>query len=93
MYKSKLQELCQQRKWRLPEYNATKLGLDHNPRFSASVTINGVAFDTVQLFRSSKEAQNDAARLASLTSLIRNPDIPIAVPALHHSLNLLFPLP
>ncbi|VVA30889.1 PREDICTED: double-stranded [Prunus dulcis] len=64
MYKSKLQELCQQRKWRLPEYNATKLGLDHNPRFSASVTINGVAFDTVQLFRSSKEAQNDAARLA-----------------------------
>ncbi|PQQ15013.1 double-stranded RNA-binding protein 1 isoform X2 [Prunus yedoensis var. nudiflora] len=64
MYKSKLQELCQQRKWRLPEYNATKLGLDHNPRFSASITINGVAFDTVQLFRSSKEAQNDAARLA-----------------------------
>ncbi|XP_008229014.1 PREDICTED: double-stranded RNA-binding protein 1-like isoform X2 [Prunus mume] len=64
MYKSKLQELCQQRKWRLPEYNATKLGLDHNPRFSASVTINGVAFDSVQLFRSSKEAQNDAARIA-----------------------------
>ncbi|XP_021819822.1 uncharacterized protein LOC110761613 isoform X17 [Prunus avium] len=64
MYKSKLQELCQQRKWRLPEYNAKKLGIDHNPRFSASVTINGVAFDTVQLFRSSKEAQNDAARLA-----------------------------
>ncbi|ONI17028.1 hypothetical protein PRUPE_3G133800 [Prunus persica] len=64
MYKSKLQELCQQRKWRLPKYNATKLGLDHNPRFSASVTINSVAFDTVQLFSSSKEAQNDAARLA-----------------------------
>ncbi|PQQ15012.1 double-stranded RNA-binding protein 1-like [Prunus yedoensis var. nudiflora] len=64
MYKSKLQELCQQRKWRLPEYNATKLGLDHNPRFAASITINGVAFNTVQLFRSSKEAQNDAARLA-----------------------------
>ncbi|CAL2247284.1 unnamed protein product [Prunus armeniaca] len=64
MYKSKLQELSQQRKWRLPEYKTKKLGLDHNPRFSASVTINGVAFDTVQFFRSSKEAQNDAARIA-----------------------------
>lgn len=64
MYKSKLQELCQQKAWRLPEYNVTKQGLDHNPRFSATVTINGLAFNTVESFRSSKQAQNDAARLA-----------------------------
>ncbi|KAM1132510.1 hypothetical protein FF1_046896 [Malus domestica] len=64
MYKSRLQELCQQRKWRLPEYNTTKVGLDHNPRFSATVTINGLDFHTVDIFRSSKEAQNDAAKLA-----------------------------
>ncbi|XP_068335834.1 double-stranded RNA-binding protein 1-like isoform X2 [Pyrus communis] len=64
MYKSRLQELCQQRKWRLPEYNSTKVGLDHNPRFSATVTINGLDFHTADIFRSSKEAQNDAAKLA-----------------------------
>ncbi|XP_050103460.1 double-stranded RNA-binding protein 4-like isoform X3 [Malus sylvestris] len=64
MYKSRLQELCQQRKWRLPEYNTTKVGLDHNPRFSATVTINGLDFHAVDIFRSSKEAQNDAAKLA-----------------------------
>nr|XP_028964339.1 double-stranded RNA-binding protein 4-like isoform X3 [Malus domestica] len=64
MYKSRLQELCQQRKWRLPEYNTTKVGLDHNPSFSATVTINGLDFHTVDIFRSSKEAQNDAAKLA-----------------------------
>ncbi|CAB4262738.1 unnamed protein product [Prunus armeniaca] len=64
MYKSRLHELCQQRKWCLPEYNATKLVLVHNPRFSAFITINGAAFDMVQLVMSSKEAQNDAVRLA-----------------------------
>ncbi|XP_048439684.1 double-stranded RNA-binding protein 1-like isoform X2 [Pyrus x bretschneideri] len=64
MYKSRLQELCQQRKWRLPEYNTTKVGLDHIPCFSATVTINGFDFHTVDTFRSSKEAQNDAAKHA-----------------------------
>ncbi|XP_050137019.1 double-stranded RNA-binding protein 1-like isoform X2 [Malus sylvestris] len=64
MFKSRLQELCQQRKWRLPEYNTTKVGLDHIPCFSATVTINGFDFHTVDTFRSSKEAQNDAAKHA-----------------------------
>ncbi|KAM1413146.1 hypothetical protein ACFXTO_025784 [Malus domestica] len=64
MFKSRLQELCQQRKWRLPEYNTTKVGLDHIPCFSATVTINGFDFHTVDTFRFSKEAQNDAAKHA-----------------------------
>lgn len=64
MYKTRLQELCHQRSWNLPKYSTTKHGLDHNPRFQATVALHDVAFTTLNLFRSSKEAQNDAARLA-----------------------------
>ncbi|OVA00881.1 Double-stranded RNA-binding domain [Macleaya cordata] len=64
MYKSRLQELCHQKLWSLPNYTVIKDGLDHNPRFKASVLINGVSFDTPDFCRSSKEAQNEAARLA-----------------------------
>ncbi|XP_062007649.1 double-stranded RNA-binding protein 1-like isoform X3 [Rosa rugosa] len=64
MFKSKLQELCQKKAWPLPEYSSKKEGLDHDPRFSATVKINGLEFNTVDPFRSSKLAQNDVARLA-----------------------------
>ncbi|KAL6223238.1 hypothetical protein ACLB2K_006626 [Fragaria x ananassa] len=64
MFKSKLQEVCQKKAWALPEYSTTKEGLDHDPRFAASVLVNGLTFHTPQSFRSSKLAQNDAARLA-----------------------------
>ncbi|KAM5578184.1 hypothetical protein ABKV19_008482 [Rosa sericea] len=64
MFKSKLQELCQKKAWPLPEFSSKKEGLDHDPRFSATVKINGLEFNTVDSFRSSKLAQNDAARLA-----------------------------
>lgn len=64
MYKSKLQERCQKQAWSLPEYNTTKVGVDHNPRFHSTVVVNGSSFRSVNLARSSKEAQNDAAHLA-----------------------------
>ncbi|KAL6145092.1 hypothetical protein ACLB2K_055780 [Fragaria x ananassa] len=64
MFKSKLQEVCQKKAWALPEYSSTKEGVDHDPSFSASVLVNGLTFHTPQSFRSSKLAQNDAARLA-----------------------------
>ncbi|KAK2969169.1 hypothetical protein RJ640_009928 [Escallonia rubra] len=66
MYKSKLQELCHQYSWNLPEYTSVKDGQDHNPRFTATVTVNGIPFQTSpdQCRRSSKEAQNQAAKLA-----------------------------
>ncbi|KAF3441435.1 hypothetical protein FNV43_RR15349 [Rhamnella rubrinervis] len=64
MYKSKLQEMCQQRAWTLPEYDTVKHGLDHCPRFSATVTVNGREFRILDHCRSSKEAQNNAAKLA-----------------------------
>ncbi|MBA0843530.1 hypothetical protein Goarm_000710, partial [Gossypium armourianum] len=66
MYKSKLQELCQKKAWRLPEYNVTKQGQDHNPRFEATVDVNGMSFQSQNPAKSSKEAQNDAAYLAFL---------------------------
>ncbi|XP_062113617.1 uncharacterized protein LOC133824670 isoform X2 [Humulus lupulus] len=64
MYKSKLQELCQKRHWSLPTYTSAKQGLDHNPSFSAAVIVNGQSFHTSTSSKSSKEAQNDAARIA-----------------------------
>lgn len=64
MYKTKLQELCHKKKWGLPKYSYVKEGPDHNPCFKASVIVNGVTFDTITDSTSSKDAQNDAARLA-----------------------------
>ncbi|KAK8541891.1 hypothetical protein V6N13_137525 [Hibiscus sabdariffa] len=66
MYKSKLQELCQKKAWRLPEYNVAKQGQDHNPRFEATVSVNGMSFQSNNPAKSSKEAQNNAAHLALL---------------------------
>ncbi|KAF3958165.1 hypothetical protein CMV_016898 [Castanea mollissima] len=72
MYKSKLQELCHQKSWSLPEYVSTKDGPDHNPRFTATATLTINSNSPPQTFhssnpcKSSKEAQNDAARVAFL---------------------------
>ncbi|KAH6762465.1 hypothetical protein C2S52_019898 [Perilla frutescens var. hirtella] len=64
MYKSKLQELCQRQSWELPEYKHVKHGADHMPRFTASVNVHGQLFETPDPCKSSKEAQNTAARIA-----------------------------
>lgn len=64
MYKSRLQELCHKRSWSVPVYTTIKDGPDHNPRFKATVTVNGGSFHTQNPCRSSKEAQNDAASVA-----------------------------
>ncbi|KAG6737545.1 hypothetical protein POTOM_059073 [Populus tomentosa] len=64
MYKSKLQEVCQQRGWEMPTYQVAKQGLDHNPLFSATVTVNATSFSSPSPSSSSKKAQSDAAKLA-----------------------------
>ncbi|XP_061946586.1 double-stranded RNA-binding protein 1-like isoform X2 [Populus nigra] len=64
MYKSKLQELCQQRAWELPAYESSRQGQAHNPRFLATVTVNNVSFHSPSPSNTSKKAQNDAAKLA-----------------------------
>ncbi|KAG6434089.1 hypothetical protein SASPL_105711 [Salvia splendens] len=64
MYKTKLQELCQRRSWDLPDYATAKDGPDHMPRFTATVTVQGQLFHTPDHCKSSKDAQNTAARVA-----------------------------
>ncbi|XP_028752538.1 double-stranded RNA-binding protein 1-like [Neltuma alba] len=66
MYKTKLQELCHQKRWGLPRYTAMKDGPDHIPSFKASVSVNGLTFDSPGPCSSSKLAQNKAAMLAFL---------------------------
>ncbi|KAL8483852.1 hypothetical protein ACS0TY_026515 [Phlomoides rotata] len=64
MYKSRLQELCQKKNWELPVYTTGKNGPCHVPRFTATVTLQGQVFETPEEFKSVKEAQNTAARIA-----------------------------
>uniref|UniRef100_A0A7C9EYL6 DRBM domain-containing protein n=2 Tax=Opuntia streptacantha TaxID=393608 RepID=A0A7C9EYL6_OPUST len=81
MYKSKLQEYCQAKAWNLPVYATTKEGLDHCPQFKATVVVNGSTFSTPHPSKSSKEAQNQVAKLAydHLTgSSSGNSDLPVA---------------
>ncbi|XP_019075946.1 double-stranded RNA-binding protein 1 isoform X4 [Vitis vinifera] len=66
MYKAKLQELSQQKRWGLPRYTAMKDGPDHLPHFKASVYVNGLSFHSPTISTSSKQAHNQAAKLAFL---------------------------
>ncbi|GAY50812.1 hypothetical protein CUMW_129610 [Citrus unshiu] len=66
MYKTKVQELCHQKRWSLPRYSTMKDGADHDPRFKSSVSVNGLSFHSSVSCKSSKESQNDAAKLAFL---------------------------
>eukprot|EP00258_Populus_trichocarpa_P032306 XP_024448325.1 double-stranded RNA-binding protein 1 [Populus trichocarpa] len=82
MYKSKLQAVCQQRGWELPTYQVTKQGKDHNPLFSATVTVNATSFSSPSPSSSSKTAQSDAAKLAfNHFSLISSPSPSLSVSA------------
>ncbi|XP_057519281.1 double-stranded RNA-binding protein 1 [Amaranthus tricolor] len=64
MFKSRLQELCQSKKWKLPEYILTREGLDHCPQFQATVVVNGCTYSTPTSSKSSKDAHNLAAEIA-----------------------------
>ncbi|KAK1582748.1 hypothetical protein Q3G72_017829 [Acer saccharum] len=65
MFKSKLQEYCQGKRWELPLYHTIKEGPSHKPLFQTTVTVNGLSF-TNQFCKTTKEGQNNAARLALL---------------------------
>lgn len=65
MYKSKLQELCHKKDWELPVYTAAKDGPDHCPSFTATVRVRDQIFESPpNVYKSSKEAQNLAAKTA-----------------------------
>ncbi|KAJ6360191.1 hypothetical protein OIU77_004237 [Salix suchowensis] len=80
MYKSKLQELCQQRSWELPTYESSRQGQAHNPRFLATVTVNDISFHSPSPSNTSKKAQNDAAKLAfeHFSNSRRSPSLSVA---------------
>lgn len=48
----------------LPSYVCTKEGLDHLPRFKATVTFNGQVFESEEFYRKQKDAENAAAKVA-----------------------------
>ncbi|XP_047340536.1 double-stranded RNA-binding protein 1-like isoform X3 [Impatiens glandulifera] len=64
MFKSELNQLCQRNLWGLPEYSNSKDGPDHDPCFNSVVIVNGVSFQSPNICRTVKAAQNCAAELA-----------------------------
>ncbi|KDP39670.1 hypothetical protein JCGZ_02690 [Jatropha curcas] len=87
MYKTKLQELCHQKIWNLPSYDTTKEGPDHDPRFRVTVTVNGLSFHSQSPFRSSKHAQNDAAKVAFDHFSTGGSSLPSSPPVVNTDLN------
>jgi Double-stranded RNA binding motif len=92
MNKVRLQELCQKQRWDLPRYTHRQAGTDREPRFVASVTVNGSVFESPDAeSRSVKEAQNKAAVVAfeaftasyaaeAVTSLHQSPSVVLLSP-------------
>ncbi|CAN1170820.1 hypothetical protein LINPERHAP2_LOCUS29214 [Linum perenne] len=63
-WKSNLNEFCQRKHYQAPRYYSTMSGRAHQPTFFGSVNVNGTYFDSQLHTRSSKEGQEDAARVA-----------------------------
>ncbi|KAI8564473.1 hypothetical protein RHMOL_Rhmol03G0184100 [Rhododendron molle] len=62
MYKTELNSLGQRKSWDLPNYS-TKCGPDHALSFTATTTVSGVLFTTVDDSTTLKEAENKCAKI------------------------------
>ncbi|KAF3327549.1 double-stranded RNA-binding protein 1-like protein [Carex littledalei] len=90
MNKTRLQELCQKRRWKLPQYTNRRVETGREPRFVASVTVNGLVFESPDAESISvKEAQNKAATVAfeelsaaPAVDAVPSPQLPPAVESL-----------
>ncbi|XP_065851136.1 double-stranded RNA-binding protein 1-like [Euphorbia lathyris] len=86
MYKTRLQELCHQKVWNLPEYSIIRDGPDHCTRFHATVAVNGRSFNAPSPATSSKKAQNDAAKAAF--DYFSSSSVPVAISASNTNIDL-----
>lgn len=64
MFKSQLQEYSQKHSLSAPIYEHVKEGPSHEPKFTATVIVNGVRYDSPTAFRNRKTAEHAAAQVA-----------------------------
>lgn len=73
MYKNQLQELAQRSCFNLPSYACVREGLDHAPRFKASVNFNGEIFQCPTYYTTLRQAEHAAAEVALCVLSTRGP--------------------
>jgi dsRNA-specific ribonuclease len=73
MYKSRLQELCQKRRWALSLYDFTREGPPHAPLFCATVVVNGETFSTRDEGKKILKEANNLAAMTALNHIIKLP--------------------
>jgi dsRNA-specific ribonuclease len=64
MEKSRLQELCQRKKWPLPSYETKQEGLPHQPRFTTTVIVDFTLIISNKVCTTNLSSQQHAAQHA-----------------------------
>ncbi|XP_062105388.1 double-stranded RNA-binding protein 3-like [Humulus lupulus] len=73
MYKNQLQEIAQRSCFNLPSYTCIRQGVDHAPRFKASVNFNGEIFESPNYCPTLRQAEHAAAEVALNVLSTRGP--------------------